>query len=123
MRGIDAQIIVEFENVIEETVVECFGIAGGKVGSAGTAQQERISRHQSILDDDAHRVASVARGMEQVEAKFSDDDRLSIFGVDVDEGRLVAPMHDARHTEFIPQRSHRREVIRVGMCIEQESNS
>ena len=49
--------------LVEQAVVQRLRIAGRQIGAAGAADQQRVAGEHAIVDDEAHRIARVARRM------------------------------------------------------------
>ena len=119
VRGVDLEHGVELEQALEQARVQRLRVAGRKIGAPGAADEERVAGEDPVLGDQAHRVARVPRRVQHLQPQVAHDQQLAVVEAHADERRRARAVHDHRHVEPSCELARAREVIGVGVRVDQ----
>ena len=109
---------VEFQHAVEQALVELFGIAGGQVGAARAADQQRVAGEDVVLDDQAGRIRRVAGRGDRLHAHVADQQHVAIVEAEVDEGGRGAMAHHHLRVEGAGDLTRGGEMVGVGVGVD-----
>ena len=122
VRRVYEQLGIELQDPVEKAVVERGRISGRKIGPASAADQQRIARQHAVGKLQAHRIAGMSWRVQHAQSQISDQQHLAIVDAHVHERRATLAMHDHRDLEPSREFLRRREMVRMGVRVDQEMN-
>jgi len=123
VRRIDLQRRIEREQLAEQAVVERVRIAARQVGAPGAADQQGVAGEDAVLGDEAHRVAGVPRRVQHAQAQLADDEHLAVIDLHIDPRGRGGAVHHRRRLEAARQLARGREMIGVGVRVDDEAHA
>src|SRR6185437_225916 len=119
VRRIDFERRVQTQEVIEQTVMQSFGVTRWEVAASGCADEKRIPCEYVILNEQAHRIACMPRRMHHLGSQRAERDRFPVAEAHIDEGRRTRLVHHDRNVETLGELTSGGEMIRMRMRIDQ----
>ena len=123
VRRVDEQRRIERQQAAEQAVVERFRVAARQVGAAGAADEQGVAGEDAIRADQAHRVGGVAGRVQHLQAQLAEDDRLAVVDAHRDPRRRAGAVHHGHRAELSGEPARRREVIGVGVGVDDEADA
>jgi hypothetical protein len=123
MGGIDLQGRVQFQQPIEQAVIERVGIASGKVGAAGGADQKRIAGKDPVVGQHAHGIPGMAGGVQRLQPHPANPQNLAIGQAEIGIGRGRQRVCHHRCAQFQAQLLGRREMVGMGVGVQHIANA
>ncbi len=113
----------QLQDDIEQAVVKGIRIARRQIGTPRSADQQRVAGENTVVGQQAHGIARVARCVPRLQPHAADPKDFAVRQAKVGVRRGTETVHDDRGIQHFAQFAAGRKMIRVRMRVDQVADA